>query len=242
MFTRTLPIAAMASLVLVLATIGQAYAVPTKVVHQDVSLRCDFLLIPNEVDEIGHFAFFPPDEALDSLFSNPFGPPVCLQTDDPNALNFVVEMRNMTGRDLEEVWYVANIETTISNFDGFANDIAFPITAADRGQEAFRIDHDLSDPGGSHHPLISESIAFDGIWQAGESWQFVLQDYANAAGIGPAAFTSIGVGDASSAVPGVTPPSSGSIIAIPRIPEPSSAVLSLIVMGGMGMIARHRRV
>ena len=234
MFTRTFSIVALASLILVLVTIGQANAVPTKVVHVN-STQCDPLLIPLNVDEIGDFTFFPTFEQLSSDALT-FHPPVC-GPDNTNFPNHLIEMTNLSLRDLEEVWYIANEETRISNFDGLANDIAFPISAVYPGQEAFRIDNDISDPGGIHHPLVSESIAVDGIWQAGETWQFVLQDYGNALGIGPEVFTSIGVGNASSAVAGTTPPSSGSIIATPVIPEPSSIILVLTSVGGLGSAA-----
>lgn len=236
MFTRSLSIVALASLVLVLVTFGQAYAVPTEVV-QKTSNGCDPLSIPQKVDEIGDALLFPQDESLSSEAVSYAGP-ACLPTDFPNVPNPIVEMTNLTGRDLEEVWYIANPETRITNVDGFANDIAFPSSAAFPGQEAFRIDNKVSDPGGIHHPLIGEFGGLpDGIWQAGETWQFVLQDYINAAGIGPAAFTSIGVGDASFPMTGVIG-SSGSIIAIPRIPEPSTCMLLLI---GLGAVAASRQ-
>lgn len=57
----------------------------------------------------------------------------------------------------------------------------------------------------------------DGIWQAGETWGFVLQDYTNTLGASADAFTSI----ASFDVAGIIP-SSGSIIAVP---EPASIIL-----------------
>lgn len=61
----------------------------------------------------------------------------------------------------------------------------------------------------------------DGIWQAGETWGFVLQDYTNTLGASADSFTSIGVGTASFDVAEIIP-SSGSIIAVP---EPASIIL-----------------
>lgn len=134
----------------------------------------------------------------------------------------------------EEVWYVADPETTITNFDGEANEIGFaPL------QEAFRIDNLISDPGGSHHPLLFESMTFDGIWEIGESWQFVLQDYTNTLNLPPEAITSIGVGNASSSPATGIIESSGSIIAITKIPEPATGVLMLL--GLLGAFARRHR-
>jgi hypothetical protein len=144
----------------------------------------------------------------------------------------VVSIRNLSGIDWAEVWYVADQETTISNYDGEANDVNFaPL------REAFRIDHSVSDPGGSHHALIAESGLFDGIWQNGETWDFILQDYFNSAGLLPSAIDSIGVGDASTNTAGFVS-SSGSIIAIAQVPEPTTCLLLLV---GLATTALQRR-
>jgi len=216
---------------------SQLYAVPTQVVHQDAPI-CDPLFIPDNVDEIGSVVFFPPDEALDH-FSTTVQQPVCLPTDDPTMPDALVGIANLTGRDLTEVWYIANNETRISNVDGFANDAAYSL--ADAGDnETFRIDNDISDPGGSHHPLVFESGPVDGIWNAGETWHFILQDYGNLFGLPADALVSIGVADASSLAG--TIPSSGSIIAIPAIPEPTSATLVLLGMSVVGFATSRRRI
>ncbi len=209
-------------------------AVPTQVVHIETP-QCDPLFIPTNVDEIGDALLFPSNEALthSDLGQSPVIP--CLATDDSNLPEVLVEIRNASGRVWKEVWYVANPETSITNFDGEANDISDPPV-----QEAFRIDNAFSDPNGTHHPLISESITSDGIWEIGETWEFVLQDYVNTLGLPPDAITSIGVGDAS--VPsGTLPPSSGSIIATP-VPEPATALLTACCMAGLVAAGRHRRV
>ena len=233
MLTRTLTIALMTAVALVLTTTCPLYAIPTEVVHVD-SNTCDPLLIPQQVDEIGTIPPFPLDEALDST-SLIVTFPVCTATDDPLMAEELVFIKNLTGRDLTEVWYIANNETRISNIDGFANDIgfaAFPIG----DNEAFRIDNDILDPGGVHHPLIGEDMTLDGIWEAGETWEFILQDYGNAFGLPGSALTSIGVGDASGGV-GIID-SSGSIIAIPQVPEPGSALLALL---GLPVMVLKRR-
>ena len=220
--------------------ISQVQAIPTVVHFQDAvkadgTTHCDPLFIPQEVDEIGDPAFgFPNDEALSRVSTDIFQP-VCIESNDPTAADALVEITNLTGRDLTEVWYIANNETRISNYDGYANDIGF---AVDADNEAFRLDHDLSDPGGKHHPLVFESGPFNGIWEAGETWGFILQDYSNAFGLPADALTSIGVGDASVAIPGVPFNSSGSIIAIPRIPEPTTCMLMAI---GLAALSLRRR-
>jgi len=109
-----------------------AWAAPRTVHYQnavnaDGTPHCDPLLIPQDVDEIGDPAFgFPADEALGHATTDVFQP-VCIPTDDPSSLDALVRITNLTGRDLTEVWYVANNATRISNFDGWANDIGFPI-------------------------------------------------------------------------------------------------------------------
>ena len=235
MITRTFSLA----LALVVLAATQLYAVPTKVIHQDAPV-CDPLFIPDEVDEIGDPAFgFPPDEQL-AHAATITQQPVCLPTDDPAMPEALVVITNLTGRDLTEVWYIASNETRISNVDGFANDASFLISDS-FDNEAFRIDNDASDPGGSHHPLVFESGLVDGIWGAGETWHFILQDYGNALGLPPDAFVSIGVGDASTGGAAGIPASSGSIIAIPQIPEPSTALLALFGVAVIGIGTRRNR-
>ena len=231
MFTRTLFIALTAAIALTLATTCPLYALPTQVVHQNTA-QCDPLSIPTLVDEIGDAANFPADEALSHIDLGTANP-VCSGTDLPAVLDALVSITNLTNRDFAQVWYVADHNTSITNFDGEANDIAFsPL------QEAFRIDNNISDPFGIHHPLLSEDATQDGIWEAGETWAFVLQDYMNLNGLPPDAITSRGVGDASTDVVGFVA-SSGSIIAI-EIPEPGSALLALFGCVGMTFLSRRR--
>jgi len=189
---------------------------------------------PTGVHEIGDFMVFPADEALSSVELGITSVSPCPTAgDDPLVPNIVVDIRNLTGLAWEEVWYVADSATTITNYDGEANDIAFvPL------QEAFRIDNIISDPGGIHHPLIFESITADGIWEVGESWQFILQDYSNLSGLSASALNSIGVGDASPDA-GISD-SSGSIIAIRPIPEPSSLLLACLGLLGTSTLRRRR--
>jgi hypothetical protein len=212
---------------LALQIAGLVEALPTQVVHIETP-QCDPLVIPSNVDELGDPLNFPSDEWLAHTTVGTANP-VCLATDLPALLDFEVSITNLTTRDFQEVWYVADPETTITNFDGEANEIGFPPL-----QEAFRIDNATSDPGGSHHPLLSESGPADGIWQAGETWNFVLQDYTNSSGLPADAFMSRGVGDGSS-----DPTSSGSIITV-AVPEPGSMLL--MVLGFLGLcLASCRR-
>lgn len=219
-----------ASLVALFAV--NALALPVNVVHVDTP-DCDPLFIPKEgVHEIGHFSIFPMDESLDSFDQGPSNFAPCPPSNNTAIPDPIVEVRNLSGRDWLEVWYVADQETTITNFDGEADDAAFaPLN------EAFRIDNDIRDPGGSHHPLIFESMTPDGIWEAGETWRFILQDYMNTLGLPPSALDSLGVGSASAASPIGIATSSGSLIGI-TIPEPAS--LLLMAMGlSLGVLVRR---
>ena len=233
---------ALLMIVAFVAVANLALAVPTQMIHIDPPGDCDPLFIPNNVHEIGDFSEFPGNEALGSqnLGFTPFVP--CPILDDTLIPEVVIDIRNLSGIDWYEVWYVADQETTITNFDGEANQ-AF--AGAAPVHEAFRIDRFVSDPLGTHHPLISESGIPDGIWQAGESWQFVLQDYSNTLGLPPEALTSIGVGSLSSTPTGTDPsgtllgPSSGSIIAITPIPEPATCLLMVCGLGGFALCRRQ---
>ncbi len=228
MLTRTLSIALMAVVALTLATTCSLHAAPTQVASADAG-SCDPLFIPTDVDEIGDFSVFPPDESL-SATSVQVTLPACISTDDPGILDERVSITNLTGRDLTDVWYVANPATTITNVDGYANQIPFPVVTGENF--AFRIDSL-----GVHRALVAESGLPNNIWEAGETWDFVLQDYFNANGLPANAINSIGVGDGSIAA-GVIK-SSGSIIALPFVPEPGSVVLALL--GGVGITLFGRR-
>jgi len=218
---RNLMIHLLSFITLVLLTLTSVFASPTKVTHIDDPFHCDPLSIPIEVDEIGDERVFPKDEILQHDTQTTFRP-VCTQHDSADIPNQLVTIRNETGRAHKEVWYVADTETRISNWDGFADNLNLFIRP---GHAAFRIDHQRSDPTGHHHPLQFESQNFDGIWEVGETWQFVLQDYENTLGIAADSFMSIGVGHASEDLDILNlRPSSGSIITTP-IPEPNAIVL-----------------
>ena len=211
-----------------------AWAYPTQVSYIDGPQ--DPLVIPPEVHELGTApAFSPfPDELIEAD-AGQIDLVVCLDPttpDDPLLINAVVRMTNLTGIDWAEVWYVADFdETTHSNYDGWVVGAAGTPTAT-----AFRIDRKANDPLGIHHPLIGESMTPDGIFEAGELWQFVIQDYINALGKPASALGSIGV----PSVPFVTPPdpSSGSIIAVP-VPEPVTMIL--LGLGASALIRKRRR-
>jgi len=79
-------------------------------------------------------------------------------------VNQLVTITNMGTVALPGLYYVApggSTPGTFSNFDGYVN-----------GAMAMRIDNV-----GVNKPLVSESMTADGIFQPGETWQFIVQDY-----------------------------------------------------------------
>jgi len=170
----------------------QAFALPTSIFFDD-DPNCDPLFVDPDVDELG--IGFPSDELI-SVFDIGTSPiPACLSAGPgPHSL---VEMTNLTPDFWIDVWYVADGETFLSNFDGFVN-----------GHSAFRIDSENSTFGcGVNCPLIFESFEpGNGVFEPGETWIFIIDDYFNIVGLPPGAIDSPGL-------PSPSPPSSGSIIA-----------------------------
>lgn len=223
---RHFVLAAGAACVLGLLSAPLTLAMPMPVVSSDTPL-CDVLAVPRNVHELGLIPPFPIDEALEatSMVTNQFACPA----DNPQLPNALVIMTNLSTIAWTDVWYVTDPLdatgapfTTISNEDGLL-DMAPAFVAP--GQ-AFKIDYL-----GMNRPLIFESLIPDAIFQPGETWHFIIDDYVNVAGLPAHLFDSIGVASASLG----GPPSSGSIIAV--VPEP--ATLSLLA--GVAGIALLRR-
>ncbi len=225
MLTRTtLIITTTIALALVLSS--SVTAVPVSVVFDDAA-SCDPLAEGlGDLHELGLGAasgfvnLFPSNEEI-SASGVGVSISACPLSDDPAVPNVLVVMTNLSGIDWAKVWYVADPgETTISNIDGTAN-----------AGDAF-----LIDAFGFNRPLIAETMIVDGIFQAGETWEFIIQDYSNATGISPAGFLSVGfVGAASS---GDSSFSSGSIIAVP-VPEPTT--ICLLGIGTLAFIRKRRK-
>ena len=209
MMTSTFRISiALFALIVVCVLAIPSMAVETKLNDWNDDDNCDPLSLPLLVDELGRG--FPEDELIntDTTASNQSA---CI-SDSPDTPNEQVLIINQTQTKFTDLWYVADPETKLSNFDGFVN-----------GQLAFHIDAT-----GRNQPLVSESISADGIFEPGEAWEFIIDDYSNDLGVGAWVIDSIGV-------PSPDMQSSGSIIAIP---EPSSFAL-VATLGVFALLLRR---
>lgn len=217
----------LASLVLGLVA-SATWAVPVKVSHEDLP-ECDVLWVPEHVDELGigqNTAVpgtvggpFPPDEEI-AAFGEEIARPACSATDNPAMPNKVLSITNLTSpaRSFKELWYVGNPNTYLSNLDG----LVYQQGAEDLGYGlAFRIDTI-----GSNRPLIGETGVANGIFEPGETWKLVVQDFVSGGPTpGVADLASIGVAGGSL----LGGDSSGSIIGVP-VPEPSTLILLAVGM------------
>ncbi len=202
--------------------VSNSPAVLTDVRFEDLTEQ-DPLFGPNLVHELGNSTLFPREEfieAWDELTERT----ACYEYpgDNPSIPNALVYMVNMTGQKWTRVWYVADgidpfipNETSLTNYDGLVN-----------GVLAFEIDYF-----GMNRPLVYESMGVNGIFEPGETWAFIIQDYQNMFGMQASALGSIGVPSFNE--PTAVPLSTGSIIAIP---EP----MTLTLLGLGGLLVRRR--
>lgn len=199
-----------------------ASAEPISGIYTDIP-DCDNHGFQQAVEEFGDPAIFASDEAIDhvSTFTQI---PACPPMDNPTIPNRLVLITNLTGRFLDNLYYVGDPETSFSNVDGLGFGAGSPTVAG----LAFRIDSF-----GLNRPLIFESLTFDGIFEPGETWRFIVQDYAHLLGLPPDAFFSIGMAGDSPFVAG-TAPSTASIVRF--VPAPGTAALA-----GVAVLAAARR-
>ncbi|MEM8864499.1 MAG: hypothetical protein AAGF31_03015 [Planctomycetota bacterium] len=196
-----------------------AYAAPVSVTHENLP-ECDFLLVPEDLDELG--INFPPDELIDAVdkLTDQFA---CPSSDPGVGLgNRLVSIFNLAGQAFDNLWYVADPETRFTNVDGLVN-----------GHEAFKIDRV-----GLNRPLVFESINANGIFEPGEQWDFIVDGYSNLNGLAASALFSVAAVGFDS---GGEPLSSASVIATPVvIPEPTAALLVLFAVAAPMCHCRRR--
>jgi len=181
------------------------------------------------IHELGNAPAFPPDELIDSwtVGVDPYVP--CPASDFPGVPNIRVAMVNLTGKAWDTVYYVADWGLTfVSNMDEFVGQAG---TAPP--WLAFKIDSL-----GENTPLVLESMIADNIWQPGERWEFILQDYWNSAGGLAHQFGSMGIaaGSVGDNIPGGVV-STGSIL----VPEPAWGFAGMALAGLVAVVILRRR-
>ena len=104
---------------------GSASAVPVSVTHSNLAGPCDPLSVPDNVHELGlgpsSGGPFPTNEEIAASDIPISGDLACVMS----FANPLVTMTNLTGTDWEDVWYVADPETTILNFDGLVSSVPY---------------------------------------------------------------------------------------------------------------------
>ena len=186
--------------------------------------RCDNHGNLRAIEELGTGPLFPDDELIEATWTIT-QESACAGSDNPDMANALVSMRNLSQRYWDNLFYVADPETSFTNIDGSAMSFAAPGVRT----EAFRIDFV-----GANRPLVFESKTPDGIFEPGEIWQFIIQDYTNAFGMTPDMMGSLDFAGAS----GGDSFSSGSIVQF-VVPAPGS--LALLGLGSLAGIRRRTR-
>ncbi len=207
-------------------TAGFAHAEPIDGTYFDLP-GCDNHGTRQVVEEFGDASVFAPDETFDHVSTLGINFSACPPMDDPSIPNALVVVTNLTGRFLSDLYYVADEGTTFSNIDGAGFGAGSPTIRT----PAFRIDSF-----GLNRPLLAESMTPDGIFEPGETWEFIVQDYGNALGLPADAFFSIGMsGDSPFTGAGVVESSASIVRTV--IPAPASSLLGLT---GLALMRRRR--
>lgn len=195
-----------------------ASASPVQIQSQDLPLACDVLApLPAVMDELGTTAVFPADEFITAVATTVM-PDACATSSSPAIPNALLSITNNTTISFVDLHYVADPGTGFTNFDGTINTF-----------EAVKLD-----TVGVNRPLVSEvggSTAL--VFEPGETWNVILDDWGNGSGLTAADLGSIGV--PSFPIPGAPDLSSGSIVAN-ILPEPGTFALI-----GLGVAAIFRR-
>ncbi len=188
--------------------------------------RCDDFGPLIAVEELGTTAVFPTDERIEAISTFTQDAACIGEPDNPSIPNSLVVMTNLTGRAWNDLFYVGDVQTSFTNIDGFATSDEVPPPGSFL-TFAFRIDSI-----GLNRPLVFESMTADGIFEVGETWHFIIQDYTNSLGLPADALGSPDFSGGSFA----DPMSSGSIVQF-IVPTPASAAL----LGLAALTIRRRR-
>jgi hypothetical protein len=200
-----------------------ALANPVQGTYSDVA-SCDNHGLWNAKEEIGTGPLFP-TPCLMTAIETFTQQSACFATDDPNRINSLVVATNLSGRFWHDLFYVADLETTFSNVDGVADSAATP------GAIGLAVKIDAV---GSNRPLVFESMTADGIFEPGETWHFILQDFSNAYGLGADLMGSLDFAGSSFG----DSHSTGSLVSFNPVPAPGA--VALLGLGGLAAARRRR--
>ena len=170
------------------------------------TFSCDNNGLHSFAHELGTGAAFPLDESITLSSIVGFSGTVCGFLGDP-VTDHLVTIVNTSGRRWQDLFFVADF--FVANEDG--------VVAVVPGLRAFKID-----AVGNNDSLV-ESMAADGIFEAGESWTFALIGFQTEAGPAIPNFGSLGVGSTDT----------GSNASILGNPAPTS--MPLVGMGLVGI-------
>lgn len=201
---------------------AQAHVVT--VLTEQSPLQDDWTL-EGEVHELGDNPPFPTDEwIMSQLLSTDFDLIPCpTDYDEQGPPNVLVQITNNTNRTFTDVYYVADTGTSLTNVDEFVADGNTPTVF----EPAFKIDNI-----GQNTPLYAEvGGTITNVFEPGEVWEFVIQNFSGQGGRGAVPFDTFGIAGSSGG--GL---STGSIIAVP---EP--AHISFLIGLAAFLAARLRR-
>jgi hypothetical protein len=187
-----------------------AAAVPTSLTTIDLP-TCDVLSTPATAEELGLSPAFPVGSRITTASATTTGTACASVVDNGLIPNIRLSITNSNSVSFSSLWYVANVGTVFTNIDGTIN-----------GMSAFKID-----AVGTNTPLASGDTNGNTLFDPGETWQFVIQDYTNVT-LAATAINAIGVPDLTA---------SGNILGVP-VPEPGTA--ALIGLGLVALGARRR--
>lgn len=222
--------------VVIVAAVATANARP--ITHSSDSTTCDGGT-PLANHELGNpaavgAAGFPADQAIRSASTFTQQSACPSVGDNPDIPNRVVSITNLTSIDWTDLWFVAD------EFNGLSNvDLVIADTTPDAAPgspfvftRAFRIDTI-----GVNTPLISESIAANLVFEPGETWLFIVQDW-TPPGLDPGLMGSIGFAGRSP-----LPDSNASVIAFDerQVPAPAALALFATALSTLAWMRRRRR-
>jgi hypothetical protein len=194
--------------------------------------RCD--PIPNQTltHELGQVTFFPIDEALE-IIATPVQQYVCV-ADDGIQNDWGIRITNISGQAWQNLFFVADLGLTVGNADGTVFDGPPGVVPTD----AFRIDGTVTVTGMNDN-LQGETGLIDEILSPGETWRFLLTNYADPAGLAPPPlFRAPGVFANSEPYLGSASISTASILATP-VPEPTA--IGLLAASATLLMRRRRK-